>query len=1227
MKLIIIDVVTQEKEITQVSYIGKLIESIPEDVVSGISMSFLDGVLTPVDEIIVENNSVVTLHIEPGATLAGFAIGTVISLLISLALNAATNAIFNKRIKKPKRKKRGGHTGDSPTYSFEGIQDTIAQGAPIPFILGKARKGGQVISTGIQLVGGGKRQKLDMLLCMGYGELASIDDIELNGTKIASFKGASYQTRMGSASQTVMSGFEYSTNQTYYDGRDFTPSDIIYTTKNSVDRADLFVGAMSGIFHNNDEGDFLTNKSIFTVSYRAQQSTPLSWTAHSTRYVKGATVNQLFREVTIIFPTTDIYEIKLHWVSATYVEANMDGWDLTLHNVVEKIDDVRSYNGLALLGVSAIATADLNGRLPNVTAICQSKDPDASDTLVSNVNNSWAIKHILTNTAWGLGHKIPDALIDDASFVTFAAYCNDMVATFDAGTEARHEISYVGDKRTGAWDLIGDLLAVCDASLVFSEGLLKIVIDRAQTVSQAYGEANTQRDSLIVAGGRVDRLKDSVNAKYFDAEDDYSPAFVKVTNGSDNKMEDIELPGVSRQSEAVRAANRHLKELLLRTKTYTWKSPIHSLVSEPGDLVKLQYPLSDFSKGWSGYVVSGSQKTVVLDKLVTLLPATTYEIFIRHKSKNTIVNEDIASPAGEHGRVVLSSALTLSAAEEDLWVIGVKTTGVTDVYIEEVTRDTDGMFTLKGANYDPTIYDIDVLPSKISRNKIPIGDLLPIPIEQWSVRENTDVMPDGIIDTFLDFSVMPGHRLNAGDVQGSGSTYLELDADEPDIDDFFLNAQVEINVGTGINQVRKITAYDGVLKRITIDSAWATLPDTTSRYMITFLRMGEYYGGFVEFSDDETDWFELGSFVGTEGKLPVRLQGTLVYIRVTPMTATGKKNENGVQTETITVLGKDIEPSDITNFSVVQVNDTLLFTWSNVTDLDIHLYQIRRGTSWEQSQLVGEAQKNVFETADFIPGAVNYLIKAKDRTGNFSTNAVEWAMTLEEPNSRVVITTTNELLSLSGTFDGLVIKYLSSAVPQGIGLSPQTKWDSGLVWDAGSSASSGAVEFWDSATVLLGTYVTQIFDIGAIAFARITAEIGFDDSTGMVFLIEEAHSDDNITFSDWRIIGPGDQRWRYAKLRITISAETPLDNPIIDKFTVVIDALVRSFRGINTNVPANSAGLSVEFETSLIQVPFVQVTEYTTTKVIEITDVTKSGFNLSHGEVSGQFVNWYAEGV
>ena len=68
---------------------------------------------------------------------------TIVSIAISLAIGAIATAIFKKK----ENKKRYDNDEESPTYGWDGIQNTTRNGEPIALVYGEHKVGGQFLST------------------------------------------------------------------------------------------------------------------------------------------------------------------------------------------------------------------------------------------------------------------------------------------------------------------------------------------------------------------------------------------------------------------------------------------------------------------------------------------------------------------------------------------------------------------------------------------------------------------------------------------------------------------------------------------------------------------------------------------------------------------------------------------------------------------------------------------------------------------------------------------------------------------------------------------------------------------------------------------------------------------------------------------------------------------------------------------------------------------------
>ena len=112
----------------------------------------------------------------------------------------------------------------------------------------------------------------------------------------------------------------------------------------------------------------------------------------------------------------------------------------------------------------------------------------------------------------------------------------------------------------------------------------------------------------------------------------------------------------------------------------------------------------------------------------------------------------------------------------------------------------------------------------------------------------TDVVSDGSTLTITDHSNYQDYSNLA--VSG-GALVIKLDSGASTVNNFYNTKQIEILAGTGIGQVRTISAYIGATQTATVSLAWATPPDGTSVFNIC--QAGHLQSQFADFYKIEID--------------------------------------------------------------------------------------------------------------------------------------------------------------------------------------------------------------------------------------------------------------------------------------------------------------------------------------------------------------------------------------
>lgn len=122
-------------------------------------------------------------------------------------------------------------------------------------------------------------------------------------------------------------------------------------------------------------------------------------------------------------------------------------------------------------------------------------------------------------------------------------------------------------------------------------------------------------------------------------------------------------------------------------------------------------------------------------------------------------------------------------------------------------------------------------------------------------------------------------------------------------------------------------------------------------------------------------------------------------------------NELGVQgtplEKSVYITGKDLPPSDVEDFNILQTGDILVALITEVKDYDINYYELREGTTWEKSSLIGTFTGNKYSFNATDEGTITYFIKAVDNSGNYSLNAAKSICNITNLPERNVIFTEN----------------------------------------------------------------------------------------------------------------------------------------------------------------------------------------------------------------------------
>lgn len=220
-------------------------------------------------------------------------------------------------------------------------------------------------------------------------------------------------------------------------------------------------------------------------------------------------------------------------------------------------------------------------------------------TAIPMNNPAWAVRDLLLNTRYGLGLSADK--LDEASFQVAAAFCDEQVTT-PAGTEEdRFQIGYILDSQRPVLDHLRDMLATFRGFLAWSQGTVKLRIEKDEAVSQAFNM------NSIVTGSfqwRKQSYRDRPNVlriEYINAADDYRHDYVEafdtwdIDTMGERRERVVRLLGVTRATQAQRMALFYLDQAIHVNHLCSFRVGIGALKAEVGDVISVTHDVPSWS--------------------------------------------------------------------------------------------------------------------------------------------------------------------------------------------------------------------------------------------------------------------------------------------------------------------------------------------------------------------------------------------------------------------------------------------------------------------------------------------------------------------------------------------------------------------------------------------------------------------------------------------------------
>ncbi|MDI9412911.1 MAG: phage tail protein [Bacillota bacterium] len=257
---------------------------------------------------------------------------------------------------------------------------------------------------------------------------------------------------------------------------------------------------------------------------------------------------------------------------------------------------IERWKNTAYVALEFEASTDI-WSLPTISAILEGTKinvlgGDGKWTKKYNRNPIWCLYDFMTNKRYGVGLK--PSMIDIISWKNAADYCDELV---DGDVRFRLDIAI--EDQQSSLDLIDALLSTCRGHLIFSEGKIRVQIDKDEIPVQAFSPQNIIKDSFSVSEVSKNDVPNQIVVEWLDPESDWALTSTEWNDEIDQEDRDIvsqsiELKGITRASQAGRMARFILDSLTRCKKSCQFGVGVDALACEVGDVIKV----SHFVPGW-----------------------------------------------------------------------------------------------------------------------------------------------------------------------------------------------------------------------------------------------------------------------------------------------------------------------------------------------------------------------------------------------------------------------------------------------------------------------------------------------------------------------------------------------------------------------------------------------------------------------------------------------------
>ena len=1046
---------------------------------------------------------------------------------------------------------------NSNTYGWNKPTNQAMQAQVVPKVFGTHKITPPLIAS--HIISDGDKQYFNGLYALNDGEIKDIREIKINDEPIENFKGVTYEIRNGLNNQNIISNF----NDTSYDkniGKKLNP-DLSYslaqTDGNFVTSLSVTLVFPRGLYYANDKGGLDGYSVNVRVEYSADGK---NWTPIMGQAISAAQTSTFRRVFKADNLPPNKYNIRAKFETAPNTGSRYAS-DCYLEYVTETVSDDFIYPKTALLAIRALATDQLNGGAPRISAV----------VTANSDNPSHICRKILEDSGVESSRIMP-------SFNEWANFCEEKSLkcniVFDSELSVRKALDTVS--------LLGR------ASVLQAGSKFDVIIEKAGLIPAQnflFGMGNILSDTFKQNFLPLVDRANFIEITYYDKNKDYEPSVVSVgqiaaDNSRVSNKSSVTLVGCTDEAQARAYGRFTLNCNRYLTETIEFEADKDSLVCRYGDIIKVSHDTPQY--GFSGRLLEDSGADfVILDRDLDTVGGVKYAIQIKNDVNEIKEFEVLESLAPNKLRLNLNGSVF---KKYDNYAFGEINKASKLYRILKIA--TSGEFTrhITAIEYNEDIYD--------DRENISVTDYSSLGVRNLRISEYLKYDTAKNIKTMLALAW-------SGDSLFYFVTYKS--ASEERTTRVF-NSAFEFEAKEG--ETYEITVKDGVGN--SASKTYNVLGKLYPPGPVENLKAVELMDDWAlswSYDDSPLDFKEFHIY-----KDGVFLETTQALNFVTPITGISViydiyvVDTSGVKSavSSVTALAAGLE--NVNSVNTFYENDALNIVWREINSLDRKIgYEIRRGEVWDNSQLIAvtsDTSARIFNSGTYQIAAF-YVTNggAKIMSATPTTFIVDEANTLEKN----VIFKSVEHKTWIGAKKG-VANSDGELTLDGLGLFDDTlNVDNAPSFDAPFGFTSRGI--YDSANVCTLDAPASCKITSSLKYSGLNILNDFDTAPSVDDLInfdgfknedisaieQIALSIDGANFGEYKIFRNGVSYLAKAfKMRLVLSSKNIFSSPTVSEYSYEIDVPDKFESGSAQS--AASGVTNIAYKTYFSTAPKVQIT-------------------------------------